>query len=262
MTLWFFFSYLVCQSVSVTGAVCLALPPALTPWISSGAASLSGDKNPEYLPSRCRKSRWDYNIIQGDNPVYSDVKKWGELQQPCGCVDRVGGDSEVGGGGCRVSLGDEVASTVLDWAVLTHKKRLRDAANYRLNFLDIFVLFFLLLYGCTHLKCCPQRKARLLGNRLNCPAFATVIATAEPPWGWWWAGPRWLRPTTHLWKRAVFKLGKWLQNTCACSFVLNILAVTYSKALGSILLMSSCFDKFTVMSDHTYSIVCFAHVHI
>lgn len=46
------------------------------------------------------------------------------------------------GGKCRVSLGDEVASTVLDWAVLTHKKRLRGAANYRLNFLDIFVLFF------------------------------------------------------------------------------------------------------------------------
>lgn len=46
------------------------------------------------------------------------------------------------GGGCRVSLGDEVASTVLDWAVLTHKKRLRGAANYRLNFLDIFVFFF------------------------------------------------------------------------------------------------------------------------
>lgn len=59
--------------------VCLSLPPALTPGISTGAASLSCDNNPKYLPCRCQKSVWDYNIVQGDNPVYTVVKKWGEV---------------------------------------------------------------------------------------------------------------------------------------------------------------------------------------
>lgn len=124
-------------------------------------------------------------------------------KQPCGWVDRVGGNSE--GGKCWVSLGDEVASTVLNRAVLAHKKRLRGAANYRPNFLDIFVLFFPLPLPLPALRLRPsevspsKKRQRLLGNRLNCPAFATVIATAEPPWGWWWAGPAFgfNQPHTH-----------------------------------------------------------------
>lgn len=147
----------VTQSVSLEVSLFLSLPPALTPWISTGKASLSLDNNPNCHPCRHQNSRRDYNIIQGDNPVQSVVKKWGELQQPCGWVDKVGGNCK--GGKCRVSLGDEAASTVLDWAVLSHK---RGTANYRANFMDIFVLFFLsaslslsVLRSCTHLRCCP-----------------------------------------------------------------------------------------------------------
>lgn len=154
--------------------------------------------------------------------------RWDELQKPCGWVDRVGGNCK--GRKCRVSLGDEVASTVLDWAVLTHKKRLRGEANYRPNFLDIFVSFFffppLFFMAAPIWSVALKEKEQLHGNRLNCPAFATVIATVEPPWGWWWAGPCWLQAATHLWRRAVFKLGKWLQNTHACSFVLNVCPCT------------------------------------
>lgn len=162
--------------------VCLSLPPALTPGISTGAASLPGDNNPKYLPRRRQKSIWDYYIIQGDNPVYSVVKKWGEVS----FRNLVDGWTEWegtarGGAKCRVSLGDEVASTVLDWAVLAHKKRLRGAANYRPNFLDIFVLYFLSFMAAPIWSVALKEKARLLGNRLNCPAFATAIATAEPP---------------------------------------------------------------------------------
>lgn len=47
------------------------------------------------------------------------------LRNVAGWADRVGGNGAGGGGRgqCKVSHGDEVASTVLDWAVLAHKKR-------------------------------------------------------------------------------------------------------------------------------------------
>lgn len=104
--------------------VSLSLPPAVTPWISTEAASLSSDNNPKYLHCTHQKRKGDYYLIQGDNPVYSVVKKWGEVS----FRNLVDGLTEWegtarGGEKCRVSLGDEVASTVLDWAVLAHKKR-------------------------------------------------------------------------------------------------------------------------------------------
>lgn len=69
----------VTQSVSLEVSLFLSLPPALTPWISTGKASLSLDNNPNCHPCRHQNSRRDYNIIQGDNPVQSVVKKWGEV---------------------------------------------------------------------------------------------------------------------------------------------------------------------------------------
>lgn len=76
------------------------------------------------------------------------------LQQLCGWADIVGGNCK-----CRVSLRDEVASALLNWAVLKHKKRLRGTANYRPKFLDIFVISSSILHGCTQLKCSPQRNS-------------------------------------------------------------------------------------------------------
>lgn len=193
----------VTQSVSLEVSLFLSLPPALTPWISTGKASLSLDNNPNCHPCRHQNSRRDYNIIQGDNPVQSVVKKWGELQQPCGWVDKVGGNCK--GGKCRVSLGDEAASTVLDWAVLSHKKG-KEAQPIIEPTLWIFLSFFssLPLSLSRSSIAAPiwgvalKVEAWLLGNHLNCPAVATVTATTEPPWGWRWAGPYWLLPATHF----------------------------------------------------------------
>ena len=86
------------------------------------------------------------------------------------------------------------------------KKRLRGAANYRPNFLDILVPFFLLFFMAAPI-CSVALKEKGTAT-WQPPQLSTAIATAEPPWVWSWAGPRWLQPATHLWRRAVFKLGK------------------------------------------------------
>lgn len=209
--LWYLYlSYLTCHPVSVTEGVCLCLQHS-HPESALGHHHFQVIIIQKYLSYRCQKSGWDYYIIQIDNPVYSVVKKWGEV-----CFSNfVDGWTQWegtarGGWWCRVSLRDEVASTLLNWAVLTHKKGWEAQPIIDQTFW-IFLSFFSPFFMAAPNWSVPLKEtARLLGNCLNCPAFATVTATVEPPWGWWWAGPCWLQPATHLWTRAVFKLGKWL----------------------------------------------------
>lgn len=67
-----------------------------------------------------------------------------------------------------------------------YKKSPRGAANYRLNFVDIFVSFFFSPWLLPS-EALPSSRRQFLGNGLSCSAPET--ATVEPPRGWSWALP-------------------------------------------------------------------------
>lgn len=112
-------------------------------------------------PAGARRSRWDDYTIQGDNPVYSVVKKWGEMS----FRNLVDGWTEWEG----TARGESVEfHWGMKWLLLfltglcSHIKKGWEAKPIIdptfWIFLSLFFFSSPLLYGCTHLKCCPQRK--------------------------------------------------------------------------------------------------------
>ena len=129
------------------------------------------------------------------------------------------------GGTERESVGFHWGSEEAHCALLlcsTHIKRLTGPANYRPNFQDILVSFFLLPLWLHPSEVLPSNTgtASWRPHRLSNPA--TVIATTEPTWRWWWAGPALasLRPQTDTssWGRVCLRLHEHLcLKTLSCA---------------------------------------------
>lgn len=217
--IFFFLTWPVtCQSASLR---CVSLPPAVTPWISTGAASLSGDNNPEYLPCTGQKSSWDYHLIQGDNPVYSVVKKWAEVSSRnlVQGQDRVGGSCE--GWKCRVSL-----LLLFFTGSCKHIKRGWEAQPIIDATFWIFLSFIFSPLWLRPSEVKKKKKAQLLLQLFglcHCDSHSgaalglvveVVVVVGRARVGF---------KQPHTYGAGLYlKLGNWLQNTGACSSVLNV----------------------------------------
>lgn len=221
----FCLSYLACHS-----GVCLSVSSARpeSALVQHHYQVITIPKNLSCRSPQLKKRRLLHSIIQGDNPVYSVFWKvsWGELHRPWGWWDGSGSGRELEGRKCRVSLVVRAFLTGL----CSHKKDTRTVSAQPIidpTFWIFWSLFFSLSLFFTAApiwSVALKDEARLLGRPPPLSGLCHCDSRSGAALGWWWrwwwwAGPRWLQAATHLWRKVVFKLEKWLQNTSACSSV-------------------------------------------